>query len=121
MIRLYGIKNCSTCVKAIKWAEAQGLNAEFVDYRANPIEPDLLSNWAQQLGGWPKLVNRASMTWRKLDEADKNPETDEQWLALIAANPTLVRRPVTEKADGTVMVGFNEAKVSSFLGLSAQS
>ncbi|MCQ9615622.1 Spx/MgsR family RNA polymerase-binding regulatory protein [Paenalcaligenes niemegkensis] len=115
MIKLYGIKNCSTCVKAIKWAEAQGLEFEFIDYRANPIASNLLNDWATQLGGWPKLVNRASMTWRKLDDAAKNPETDEEWLSLIAENPTLVRRPVTQKEDGSVMVGFNEAKLGDFL------
>lgn len=115
MITLYGIKNCSTCVKAIKWAQAQEIEFEFIDYRAHPISPDLLVAWAKQLGDWPKLVNRASMTWRKLDETEKDPQSDEEWLALIANNPTLVRRPVTLKADGTVMVGFNDAKLSAFL------
>ena len=117
MITLYGIKNCSTCVKAIKWAQANELNVEFIDYRANPIRPDLLLDWAKQLGDWPTLVNRASMTWRKLDDADKNPTSDQEWLALIADHPTLVRRPVTQKPDGSVMVGFNEAKMAEFLAL----
>lgn len=117
MLRVYGIKNCSTCVKALKWLEAQGQTVTFIDYRANPVAPELLQDWAKQLGEWPKLVNRASMTWRNLDESLKTPESDEQWLAIIAQHPTVVRRPVTVKADGSAIAGFNESKMTAFLGL----
>ncbi|MGG4775829.1 Spx/MgsR family RNA polymerase-binding regulatory protein [Paenalcaligenes sp. Me52] len=116
MLRVYGIKNCSTCVKALKWLEEQGQKVEFIDYRANPVDPTLLLDWAKQLGEWPKLVNRASMTWRNLDESLKTPETDADWLAIIAAHPTVVRRPVTVKADGKAIAGFNEKKMIEFLG-----
>lgn len=50
MLRVYGIKNCSTCVKALKWLEAQGQQVEFIDYRANPVDPALLQDWVKQLG-----------------------------------------------------------------------
>src|SRR3546814_13964475 len=66
-VQLYGLKNCSTCVKAMRWLEQQGVDFSFTDYRDNPVAPQALSAWAQELGGWEKLVNRASMTWRNLD------------------------------------------------------
>lgn len=116
MLRVYGIKNCSTCVKALKWLEAQGQQVEFIDYRAHPVDPALLQDWVKQLGEWPKLVNRASMTWRNLDDALKTPASDADWLAIIAAHPTVVRRPVTVKVDGSAIAGFNEKKMIEFLG-----
>lgn len=105
MITLYGLKNCSTCKKAMKWLDEHSLSYTFVDYRDHPIEGTQLKSWAQQLGGWPKLVNRASPTWRQLPEDKKTPASDEDWLQLIAEFPTLVRRPVTVDSQ-MVTVGF---------------
>lgn len=118
MIMLYGLKKCSTCIKACAWLEAQKTPYELIDYRDRPVAPDLLTAWSTQLGGWEKLVNRASMTWRNLSEAEKL-QTQEQdhgqdlnavWLNLIARFPTLVRRPLTVWPDDVVTVGFNEKK-----------
>ncbi|MCC2596399.1 Spx/MgsR family RNA polymerase-binding regulatory protein [Pusillimonas sp. MFBS29] len=109
-VQLYGLKKCSTCIKAVKWLEQAGIGFEFIDYRDHPVAPGRLAEWSRELGGWVKLVNRASMTWRNLPDERKNPDTDEQWLALIAEYPALVRRPVTVTADGSVHVGFSEKK-----------
>ena len=105
MLTLYGLKNCSTCKKATKWLDEQGVAHQFVDYRDHPVAPERLQQWADQLGGWPKLVNRASPTWRNLPEARKTPESDQDWLQLIAEFPTVVRRPVAVDAQA-VSVGF---------------
>ena len=106
---LYGLKKCSTCVKAVNWLAQHEIAAEFIDYRDHPIAPELLASWAQALGGWEKLVNRASMTWRNLPDERKTPASDSQWLSLIAEYPALVKRPVTVTGD-TVQVGFSEKK-----------
>ncbi|NYT86619.1 Spx/MgsR family RNA polymerase-binding regulatory protein [Pollutimonas harenae] len=111
-VTLYGLKKCSTCVKAIKWLEQSGIGFSFIDYRDHPVLPKQLKAWAEELGGWEKLVNRASMTWRNLPDERKTPDTDALWLALIAEYPTLVRRPVTVTGDGCVHVGFSEKKYS---------
>ena len=104
-LELFGLKNCSTCKKATKWLDEHEVAYTFTDYRDHPIAPEHLVQWAQQLGGWPKLVNRASPTWRNLPEERKTPEQDADWLALIAEFPTLVRRPVAVTAEA-VSVGF---------------
>lgn len=114
---LYGLTKCSTCVKARQWLEAQGVPAEFVDYREHPLPAERLREWSQALGGWEKLVNRASMTWRQLPEARRQPDSDEAWLALIAEFPALVRRPLATWPDGVVTVGFNEKKYRERLGI----
>ncbi|MCX5591309.1 Spx/MgsR family RNA polymerase-binding regulatory protein [Alcaligenes endophyticus] len=112
MNKMYGLSKCSTCIKARHWFEQQGLAVTFTDYREHPLAPSDLQHWAQQLGGWPKLVNRASMTWRNLPEERKQPDTDQQWLALIAEFPALVRRPLVVDQQGQVSVGFNEKKMA---------
>lgn len=109
-LTLFGLKNCSTCVKACRWLDDHNMTFTFVDYRDLPVAPTLLKEWADQLGGWTKLVNRASMTWRNLDDSQKSPQTDEQWFELIAAYPALVRRPVAVTPDGAVSVGFSEKR-----------
>ncbi len=116
-IKIYGLTQCSTCVKARAWLTQNSVPHEFIDYRANPIGSADLKKWAQALGGFEKLVNRASMTWRQLADALKDPQTDAQWLALIAEYPALIRRPLAIYVDGSVSVGFNEKRYSEKLGI----
>lgn len=105
MLKIYGLKNCSTCKKATLWLDQQGVAYTFIDYREQPVAPALLLQWAEQLGGWAKLVNRASPTWRNLPEERKEPANDAAWQQLIAEFPTLVRRPVAVD-EKQVSVGF---------------
>ncbi len=106
--RVYGLTRCDTCVKARKWLDANGLAYEFVDYREHPVDAATLAAWAGVLGGWEKLVNRASTTWRNLSEDARSPADASAWQALVQANPTLVKRPVLVTADGAVSVGFKD-------------
>lgn len=115
-VKLYGLAKCSTCIKARTWLEAQGISHTFQDYRDAPIDPVTLKTWAESLGGWEKLVNRASMTWRNLDDSLKAPASDKEWLSLIAQYPALIRRPVAVYADQSVTVGFNEKRYAEKLG-----
>jgi len=110
VVKVFGLSQCSTCVKARSWLDAHQIAHEFQDYRAVPVTPAVLKKWSKELGGWEKLVNRASMTWRNLDASLKEPVTDAQWLELIAQYPALIKRPVTVYADGSVTVGFSEKR-----------
>ena len=112
-VQMYGLRRCSTCVKARKWLDAHGIDHTFVDYRDEPVDPAILSEWADQLG-WGALVNKASTSWRGLSDEQKQATTDEQWLGLIAEHPTLIKRPVLVSAGG-VMLGFSEARYSELL------
>lgn len=115
MLKIYGLKNCSTCKKATKWLDEQSVGYTFIDYRDHPIAPELLPQWSKKVGGWAKLVNRASPTWRNLSEEQKAAETDEDWVRLIAEFPTLVRRPVAVD-EQDVSVGFKpDAFATRFL------
>jgi Spx/MgsR family transcriptional regulator len=108
MNHVYGLDTCDTCRKARNWLQRFGLPHQFVDYRAQRVPADTLKDWAAQLGGWDKLVNRASTTWRQLPEARKSPASDPEWTLLIKEHPALVKRPVLVTADGAVSVGFTD-------------
>ena len=108
MTLVYGLDNCDTCRKARNWLKRFEIAHEFVDYRAQRVPAETLKGWAAQLGGWDKLVNKASTTWRQLPDARKAPATDPEWTLLIKEHPALVKRPVLVTDDGTVSVGFTD-------------
>lgn len=105
---LYGLDTCDTCRKARNWLKRAGVGHDFVDYRAQRIDPATLKAWAGQLGGWDKLVNKASTSWRSLPEMRKSPGSDPEWTLLIREHPALVKRPVLVMPDGAVSVGFTD-------------
>ena len=108
MATLYGLANCDTCKKARNWLTRFGIAHEFIDYRDQRVPPDTLKDWARQLGGWEKLVNRASTTWRTLPEPRKSPHADPEWTLLIKEYPALVKRPVVVTDNGVASVGFTD-------------
>jgi Spx/MgsR family transcriptional regulator len=108
MLTLYGLENCDACKKARNWLKRFGVEHQFIDYRAHRIEPAALKAWAAQLGGWDKLINRASTTWRALPGSRKTPGSDPEWTLLIKEYPALVKRPVVAAADGAISVGFTD-------------
>ncbi len=108
VVLVYGLDTCDTCRKARNWLKRFDIRHEFVDYRANPVAPETLKDWAARLGGWDKLINRASTTWRQLPEARKSPGSDPEWTLLIKEYPALVKRPVLVTVDGAVTVGFSD-------------
>ncbi|MGN6093404.1 MAG: Spx/MgsR family RNA polymerase-binding regulatory protein [Luteibacter jiangsuensis] len=106
-ITVYGLPTCDTCKKARNWLTRFGVEHEFVDYRANPVPAATLKTWAEKLGGWEKLVNKASTTWRTLLPQRKDPRTDPEWTLLFKEYPALIKRPVVVEGD-EVSVGFTD-------------
>ncbi|ODU33887.1 MAG: arsenate reductase [Lysobacterales bacterium 69-70] len=106
--KVYGLEKCDTCKKARNWLQRHSIAHDFVDYREQRIPAETLKAWAVAVGGWEKLVNRASATWRSLPEARKTPESAPEWTLLIKEHPAIVRRPVLVTDDGQVSVGFND-------------
>ena len=117
MTTLYGLDTCDTCRKARNWLARFGVEHRFVDYRAERQAPATLKAWAQAVGGWDKLVNRASTTWRGLPEARKSPQSDPEWTLLLKEYPALIKRPVLVTDDGTVSVGFTDNSYKLRFGL----
>ena len=95
MIALFGIPNCDTVKKARTWLDANGIAYAFHDYKKEGADPARLAKWAQAVG-WEPMLNRAGTTFRKLDEADKADIDAAKALSLMAAHPSLIKRPVVE-------------------------
>lgn len=115
-VTLYGLPTCDTCRKARRWLGRFGVDHAFVDYRANPIPTETLKDWAHRLGGWEKLVNKASTTWRNLLPQRKNPGSDPEWTLLLKEYPALIRRPVVVRSGGEVSVGFSDNAFKKLFG-----
>jgi arsenate reductase len=103
-ITIYGIKNCDTMKKARTWLDGHHVAYAFHDYKASGIEQAQLSKWAKQVG-WETLLNRAGTTFRRLDDAEKDNLTEAKAIALMLAQPSMIKRPVLELG-GKVLVGF---------------
>ncbi|MCK7593759.1 Spx/MgsR family RNA polymerase-binding regulatory protein [Pseudomarimonas salicorniae] len=116
-ITVYGLDKCDTCTKARNWLKRAGIEHEFIDYRAQPVPASTLREWAGKLGGFDKLINRASMTWRNLPPARKSPGSDPEWTLLIKEYPALVKRPVVVGEDGAVSVGFTDKQFKARFGV----
>ncbi len=106
-IEFYGIPNCDTVKKARKWLDAKGIGYTFHDYKKEGADPSRLARWVEQ-AGWEKVLNRAGTTFRKLPEEDKAGLDAAKAVALMAANPSCIRRPVVEYPGG-LLIGFSEA------------
>ena len=94
-ITIYGIKNCDTMKKARAWLDSHGVSYTFHDYKSSGIEKNRLKAWSDELG-WEMLLNRAGTTFRKLPDADKERLTESKALALMAAQPSMIKRPVLD-------------------------
>jgi len=103
-IAIYGIKNCDTMKKARIFLEKKGVAYDFHDYKVEGIERARLEGWAGKVG-WEALLNRAGTTFRKLPEKDKESLTEKKAIALMLAQPSMIKRPVLE-AGGKILVGF---------------
>ena len=102
--RLYGIKNCDTMKKAWTWLDQHSVAYDFHDYKKAGIDRATLEGWAKQVG-WEVLLNRAGTTFKKLPDADKEGIDEGKAIALMLAQPSMIKRPVLD-VGGRLLVGF---------------
>lgn len=103
-VTVYGIANCDTVKKARAWLAEEGVAYAFHDYKKAGIDRARLSHWVDRLG-WEVLLNRAGTTFRKLPDAEKAGLDAERAMALMMAQPSMIKRPVVEHGE-TLLVGF---------------
>jgi len=104
LLTMFGIKNCDTIKKARTWLEDRGVAYAFHDYKAEGIDEARLRRWCAAVG-WEVLLNRAGTTFRKLPDADKAGIDADKAVALMQAQPSMIKRPVIEAGDALI-VGF---------------
>ncbi len=106
MVTLYGIPSCDTCRRARRWLEKRNIEFRFVDFRDEVLDASRIERWQTQVG-WQPLINKKSITWRKIPEFDRNNLQAENARDLILAYPTVMKRPVLDLGDKSVF-GFDE-------------
>jgi arsenate reductase len=104
MITIYGIKNCDTMKKAMRWLDEHGVDYRFHDYRKEGLDANLLEAWEKEIG-WETLLNRRGMLWRKLPESSRDNIDRQSALQIMRDNPGIIKRPLLDLGDRRV-VGF---------------
>ena len=104
MLKVYGLKNCDTCRKAIKWLTDAGIAHEFCDLRAQPVSQEEVAQWMAAVGP-DVLVNRRGTTWRKLSDDEKAVSEVDGLIDLMMMYPAMIKRPVFVFLDA-VFIGF---------------
>jgi len=104
-MKVYGIKNCDSVKKALKYLHVNEIKYDFIDLKKQKLTVEDIKKWADAVG-IKKLFNTRSTTYRNLGlkQLDLDDEAKIKWMY---REPLLIKRPVIEK-EGMVLVGFNE-------------
>lgn len=117
-IEVFGIPNCDTVKKARAWLDAEGLEYVFHDYKKEGVDPVRLAAWADAID-WALLLNTRGTSYRQLSETDRTGIDRAKALALMVAQPSLIKRPVVEYGGAdtpALLVGFDAGRWSAALG-----
>jgi Spx/MgsR family transcriptional regulator len=111
---LYGIANCDTVRKARRWLDTHDVEYTFHDFRKQGLERPSLTRWCASVG-WETLLNRRGMTWRKLPDQQKQGLDRDRALALMLAQPSIIKRPVLVRGK-QIRVGFSAEQYGDIFG-----
>ena len=107
-MKIYGIKNCDTCRKAIKWLDEEGVEFQFHDFRRDGLDKETVDTWLAAIDR-TILINKRGTTYRQLNDDEKEQLDGPNPAALLMAAPTLFKRPIFEN-NGRYVVGFKDAE-----------
>ena len=105
MLKIYGIKNCDTVKKTLKFFDSKGVSYDFIDFKTTPPRCEQVRSWANAVGT-KKLFNTRSTTYRNLSLKEKNLD-DEGKIEWMCNEPLLIKRAVVESGD-EIIVGYDE-------------
>lgn len=104
-VSLFGIANCDTMKKARRWLDENGVAYDFHDYKKEGADPARIASWVAEKG-WETVLNRRGTTFRKLPDDEKSDLDADKAVAIMAANPSAIKRPIVEYGAG-LLVGFD--------------
>jgi Spx/MgsR family transcriptional regulator len=115
MIHIYGLKNCDTTQKAIKWCKANGHTATFHCYKEEPPTLQFITTCLAQVP-LTKLLNTQSTTYRSLSDQQKQQASSPQHAsALLVQYPSLIKRPLIILPSGSISLGWREADFAALV------
>ncbi len=106
-VKVYGIKNCDSVKKALKFFKAHNIDFELVDFKTTPVDCAKISEWLQTVD-LDTLFNKRGTTYRTLGLKDMNLD-DSQRKEWLCQENLLIKRPVIEHESG-VTVAFNPSE-----------
>lgn len=114
-VEIFGIPNCGSVKKSRSFFEDKGIDYQFHDYKKLGIDAAHLEKWCKEFG-WEKVLNKKGLTWRNLDETQKNAVVNEAAaVKLMMANTSTIKRPVIESDKGNT-IGFDEQTYTELFG-----
>ena len=115
-LNVYGIPNCGTCKKANAWIEEKGIDYTFITTKEQPPTQAMITQWVGELTAKP-MLNTSGGSYRAIGE-EKKTWSDDQWIAAFSKDAMLLRRPLFEKDEKAVMVGFRAKEEEKITKLS---
>lgn len=103
---VYGISNCDTIKKTLKWLTSNSIEHNFHDYRKDGLTEDWLKSTLIELG-WENVLNKRGTTYRQLSDEQKASLNADTALALLLEYPAMIKRPIIQ-ADADLILGYNE-------------
>lgn len=113
-LTIFGIRNCDTMKKAWSWLDAAGIAYDFHDYKKAGIDEAHVRAWCAE-HGWESVLNRAGTTFRKLPEAERTGLDTDRAVALMVAQPSMIKRPVLDLGDRRIL-GFKPERYAEAFG-----
>lgn len=105
---VYGIKNCDTMQKALRFLEAEKQIFHFHNYKVNGIDAIIIKRW---LNLYPieLLINTKGLTFKKLTDTQKaSIHLKSKAIEMMTESPSMIKRPILELRNGNILLGFNE-------------
>lgn len=116
MVKFICYPRCTTCQKAKKWLDDNGVEYELRDIKLDNPTLEELREW-YGMSGLPlkKFFNTSGLLYKSLDLKNKlSAMSDDEMLTLLSSDGMLVKRPLLISGQ-TVLVGFKEAVWSEAL------
>lgn len=113
MTTVYGIKNCDTIKKTLKWLTNNDIEHTFHDYRKDGLDEDWLGSAVNELG-WENVLNKRGTTYRQLSDEQKSTLNEETALALLIEYPAMIKRPIIQTGSDLIL-GYNETVLTEKL------
>lgn len=103
-ITLYGIPNCDTVKKSRAWLAERGIEYAFHDFKKQGADTDEIAAWVEQ-SGLVRVLNKAGTTYNKLPDDVKAQMDGPTAVAVMAEQPSLIKRPIV-RYNGGLLIGF---------------
>ena len=117
MIKFICYPKCTTCQRAKKWLDDNGVKYEERDIKLDNPTYDELKSWHSISGlDVRKFFNTSGLIYKSMELKDKLPlMSDDEMIRLLSTDGMLVKRPLVVD-EGLVIIGFKEAEYSAKYG-----